>query len=443
MVDLTLIGGAGVQVVSPLRLGGHNTTWSTGVMVKPYYLTRMIYLPRVVAYGLASLVTISQGPATLSLPVWLFLLSLCIYPHVAYRVASQQICTPSDTVDSLQLDAVFVGLLAMANEFHLFASTSFIAALTMSTLLIGTFQALCKQLLLVGLVVILGYWLTSADTMVLTSPSLQDWISALAVTVYGAMIAGLGYRVTRQLGQARKQLVSHQASIVSLARRLGRYISPQVYVSLVANEEEVTRRKCLTVCFSDMEGFTALMDSLPEEAVTQLLNEYLDTMAGIALDFGGTVDKFMGDGMMVFFGDPLTEGRQADALACVRMALAMQKQLLVMRTAWQIDGIFSDIHMRIGIHTGDCAVGNFGSAQRMDYTAIGSVVNIASRLEGQAAQDSVLISTDTFDEVGDLISCQARSTIKLKGIRRAVHAYTVVGDGLLQSVAVDGRAVDG
>jgi class 3 adenylate cyclase len=179
-----------------------------------------------------------------------------------------------------------------------------------------------------------------------------------------------------------------------------------------------------------MEGFTALMDSLPEEAVALLLNEYLDTMAGIALDFGGTVDKFMGDGMMVFFGDPLTQGRRADALACVRMALAMQDQLLIMRTAWQAKGIFSDVHMRIGIHTGDCAVGNFGSAQRMDYTAIGSVVNIASRLEGQAIQDSVLISTDTFHEVGDFITCEVHSTMKLKGIRLAVHAYTVVGDGL-------------
>jgi adenylate cyclase len=405
-------------------------------MIKPYYLTRMIYLPRVVAYGLACLVTASQGPATIALPTWLFLLSLCIYPHVAYRFALQRACASVSTVDSLQLDAVFVGMLVMANEFHLFASTSFIAALAMSTLLIGTFQALCKQILIVGLVTTLGWWLTDFN-VVIASPSVQDWTSAFAVTVYGAMVAGLGYRVTRQLGQARKQLVSHQASIAGLARRLGRYISPQVYVSLVANEEEVTRRKCLTVCFSDMEGFTTLMDSLPEEAVTQLLNEYLDTMAGIALEFGGTVDKFMGDGMMVFFGDPLTQGRQADALACVRMALAMQDQLLVMRAVWQTDGIFSDIHMRIGIHTGDCAVGNFGSAQRMDYTAIGSVVNIASRLEGQATQDSVLISTDTFDEVGDLITCQARSTIKLKGIRRAVHAYTVVGDGLLQSVAVD------
>jgi class 3 adenylate cyclase len=397
----------------------------------------MIYLPRVVAYGLASLVTVSQGPATITLPTWLYLLSLCVYPHVAYRAASQQALTPGSAADSLQLDAVFVGLLVMANGFHLFASTSFIAALTMSTLLIGTFQSLCKQLCIVGLVVTLSYWLTGSGKMAISSPSLQDWTSALSVTVYGAIIAGLGYRVTRQLGQARKQLVSHQASIASLARRLSRYISPQVYVSLIANEEEVTRRKCLTVCFSDMEGFTALMDSLPEEAVTQLLNEYLDTMAGIALDFGGTVDKFMGDGMMVFFGDPLTQGRQADALACVRMALAMQDQLLSMRTSWQTQGIFSDVHMRIGIHTGDCAVGNFGSAQRMDYTAIGSVVNIASRLEGQAAQDSVLISTDTFDEVGDLIICQARSVIKLKGIRRAVHAYTVVGVGLPHIAAAE------
>jgi class 3 adenylate cyclase len=406
-------------------------------MVQPYYLTRMIYLPRVVAYWLASLVTFSQGLESVALPAWLLLVSLWVYPHVAYRVASGKPGSPIAAVNSLQLDAVFVGLLVIANDFHVFAATSFIAALTMSSLLIGTMPALCRQLLIVCLVMCFGYWFTDTRDSKILSADLQDWASALAVIVYGALVAGLGYRVTRHLGQARKQLVVHQTRIERLARRLGRYISPQVYVSLVANEEEATTRKCLTICFSDMEGFTTLMDSLPEDTVGLLLNEYLDTMAGIALEFGGTIDKFMGDGMMVFFGDPLTQGRQADALACVRMALAMQDRLLLLRADWQAQGFFSDIHMRIGINTGDCAVGNFGTAQCMDYTAIGSVVNIASRLEGRAAQDGILISAATFDQVQHLIDCQARSAIRLKGIQRAVHAYTVVAHSAL-TVAADG-----
>ena len=165
-------------------------------MVQPYYLTRMIYLPRVVAYWLASLVTFSQGLESVALPAWLLLISLWVYPHVAYRVASGKPGSPIAAVNSLQLDAVFVGLPVIANDFHVFAATSFIAALTMSSLLIGTMPALCRQLVIVYLVVSFGYWLTDTRASKLPSADLQDWAGGLAVIVYGALVAGSGYHNT-------------------------------------------------------------------------------------------------------------------------------------------------------------------------------------------------------------------------------------------------------
>jgi len=189
-----------------------------------------------------------------------------------------------------------------------------------------------------------------------------------------------------------------------------------------------TTRKKITVFFSDIEGFTSLMDNLEEETVTAILNEYLNTMAQIAIEHGGTVDKFMGDGIMVFFGDHESQGTRKDALCCVRMALEMRRSLNCLRVKWRQDGIFSDLHIRIGIHTGYCTVGNFGSEDRMDYTAIGSTVNIASRLEGKASRDGILISLDTFRLILDQLQCVEQAPVEVKGIKRPIENYLVVGE---------------
>lgn len=94
------------------------------------------------------------------------------------------------------------------------------------------------------------------------------------------------------------------------------------------------------------------MDSHEEETVTKILNEYLDATAKIALNFGGTIDKFMGDGMMVFFGDPHSKGAKIDALQCLYMAIEMRQELDRLRKVWAESGVYGDLHIRIGIHTG-------------------------------------------------------------------------------------------
>ena len=130
--------------------------------------------------------------------------------------------------------------------------------------------------------------------------------------------------------------------------------------------------------------------------MTDLLNNYLDEMSHIALRHGATIDKFIGDAVVAFFGDPELKGAKEDALACVAMALEMRSRIEELRKDWSSRGVAEPFHIRMGINTGFCTVGNFGSLDRMDYTIIGSQVNLTSRLELAADVDQILISYETY-----------------------------------------------
>ena len=149
-------------------------------------------------------------------------------------------------------------------------------------------------------------------------------------------------------------------------------------------------------------------------------------MSRIALQFGATIDKYMGDAIVMFFGDPETRGVKEDALACVKMALAMQKRMDELAEVWRDAGIENPLRCRIGIHTGYCTVGNFGSEDRMEYTIIGGAVDLASRIEHEALPGSVLISYETFAHVKDAIQCEERGQIRVRGIAYPVATYAVV-----------------
>jgi adenylate cyclase len=214
-----------------------------------------------------------------------------------------------------------------------------------------------------------------------------------------------------------------------LPAKLAKYLSPQVYASIFAGRQEVklaSQRKKLTVFFSDLAGFTELTDQMESEDLTELLNHYLTEMSRIALAHGGTVDKYVGDALMVFFGDPETRGVKEDALACVRMGIAMQARMRELAAAWRNAGIERPLACRIGIHTGYCTVGNFGSEDRMDYTIIGGAVNLASRLEHEAPPGGILLSFDTVAHVKDEIRCEEMGRITVRGLAHPVATYRVV-----------------
>ena len=237
-------------------------------------------------------------------------------------------------------------------------------------------------------------------------------------------------RLIRLSDKSQEKLNIAHSKLEIFSTKLSKYFSHQVYQSLFTGELDVkieTKRKQLTVFFSDLQGFTELTERLEPEVLTELLTHYLTEMSRISINWGGTIDKFIGDAIMIFFGDPTSEGENQDAVNCVRMAMEMLKKLEELRFDWRKKGLALPLNARIGIHTGICTVGNFGSEDRLDYTIIGNGVNLASRLETNAASNSILISEDTYLHVQDHIKCKKHKEIKVKGVSFPVQTYCVEG----------------
>lgn len=223
----------------------------------------------------------------------------------------------------------------------------------------------------------------------------------------------------QRLNQLKIEAQETNEQLEGMSSQLSKFLSPQLYNSIFSGSRHgtrVSRRKKLTVFFSDLCGFTNYVESMESEDVTDLLNLYLETMTNIALDHGATIDKYIGDGIMLFFGDPETKGVKEDAIQCVNMAIEMLRALDNLSDEWAKYGLRDHLQMRIGIDTGFATVGNFGCESRLDYTAIGAAVNRASRLETAADNGSIYISEDTYLLVKDSIEAEALPPIHLKGI---------------------------
>ena len=230
----------------------------------------------------------------------------------------------------------------------------------------------------------------------------------------------------KQKAEAEKQKEITQ----QLANQLGRYIPPQIHDALLAgdyNTEVTTRRKKLTVFFSDIKNFTSTSEALQPEDLTNYLNEYFSEMTSIALAQGATIDKYIGDAMMVFFGDPVSKGERNDARACVEMALQMQEKMSFLQDKWRNQGFADPFQVRMGINTGYCNVGNFGSDQRLTYTIIGGEVNVAARLETAAEANGILLPYETYAHAQDMIEVEQKESIKMKGINREIKIFSVKG----------------
>ena len=248
------------------------------------------------------------------------------------------------------------------------------------------------------------------------------------VAISGAAFMGMQRRQATQIRGMNRDLESANDFLASLSMKISRYISPQIYKSIFSGQKDViihTERKKLTIFFSDIQNFTATTERLQPEMITQLLNEYFTEMSAIALKHGGTIDKFIGDAMLIFFGDPETKGERLDAQACIRMACEMQRRLVELSAKWRTEGIEHPFRARMGINSGYCNVGNFGSADRMDYTIIGAEANLAARLQSVAEPGHIVISYETFALASDLIVAHPLPAITMKGISREVIPYSV------------------
>ena len=226
---------------------------------------------------------------------------------------------------------------------------------------------------------------------------------------------------------AKAEALNKSEQVAKISNQLAKYLSPQIHEQIFSGKQSAevkSNRKKLTIFFSDIVNFTDISDELESEEMTNLLNFYLNEMSQIALKFGGTIDKFIGDALMIFFGDPETKGPQEDAKLCIQMALEMQDLMSQLSDYWSKNySLKKDLKIRIGINTGFCTVGNFGSLDRIDYTAIGSTVNLASRLESMANPGSILVSEDTFALVNNFFSFKKPEEVKVKGFLRSIKCY--------------------
>lgn len=252
----------------------------------------------------------------------------------------------------------------------------------------------------------------------------------------------------RQADLANELVSEKNRALEGLSKKLSKYLSPQVYSSIFTGEKTVeiaSTRKKLTVFFSDIVDFTATTDDLESEELTGLLNRYLTEMSRIALEHGATIDKYIGDAILAFFGDPETKGVKEDAVACVNMAIAMQRRMKELQFEWRDQGREKPFELRIGVNTGFCTVGNFGSEDRMDYTIIGNEVNLASRLQSHAEPGGILLSHETYSLVKHMLAAEERAPIHAKGFAKPVRNYRVLDpiDGVASQQGIIRREADG
>ncbi|TWC38899.1 class 3 adenylate cyclase [Pseudomonas sp. SJZ079] len=404
------------------------------------HLTRLTPLPapplreyysRVLAY-IAVAATIAAGTYVQHFGydiLWIVPYAL-LYPHLAHHLSLRfkRDHPQKTTLTLLFIDSLHCGAGLALLGFSVVPSLVCLLILAFSSLVIGGLRHLALALLIALCSTLLSATLI-AFHFTPDTPAVVALVSIAFATLYICITAYFVHQQGLRLTQVRSDIKREQEKAARLARNLAKYLSPQVWESIFSGKKSVrleTQRKKLTVFFSDIKGFTELSEELEAETLTDLLNSYLNEMSKICLKYGGTIDKFIGDSVMVFFGDPASRGAKKDAVAAVSMAIAMRKHMKVLRQQWRAQGITKPLEIRMGLNTGYCTVGNFGADTRMDYTIIGRDVNLASRLESAAEAGEILISHETYSLIKDLIMCRDKGQISVKGFTRPVQIYQVV-----------------
>ncbi len=238
-------------------------------------------------------------------------------------------------------------------------------------------------------------------------------------------------RLTKLADSTQAKLTDANQKMESLLRNLQRYVPAAVVEVLMESGTEqlpTNSREKITVFFSDIVGFTTITERLDPERLASLMTEYFTEMAEICSKWGGTLDQFIGDAIVIFFGAPRSQGTEEDAQRALSMALDMQDRLRALRLKWSDQGLSLPFDVRMGISTGYCNVGNFGSHERLHYTAIGTAVNSAARIQSMAAPNTILIAEDTYMLVRDVIKCSFAQTAILQGQKHPTNLFQPADD---------------
>ena len=313
-----------------------------------------------------------------------------LHANTLNTILTQNFLFELPAMPMLLVEVIFAGL------FFLFASR----------LLSVRFALAVFGLLFAYVVVASALFIYANVVMSIIRPLMSGAFSATSVIVY--------WYVTEEREKQKLRLKFEQ------------YFPPSVVRQLVDAPDMLTtmpKRKEITIMFSDIKSFTTYSSTMTPEEISTTLNEYFEAMTDIVFKYGGTVDKFIGDGLMVFYGAP--EPQPDHALRCVKAAIEMQLKCRELKARWEPVGRLP-LRIRIGINTGAVVVGDLGSARRMEYTVLGSDVNLAQRLESNAPVEGIMISEATYRYVKDEVPIRPLEPIKVKGLETPVVVYEVL-----------------
>ena len=259
----------------------------------------------------------------------------------------------------------------------------------------------------------------------LFSMYLFDHYNYLAIVMSANMSIVLGY-----IGSTAYHFITERRQKGMIKGMFSQYVNATIVDELISNPDNLKlggQRRNMTIFFSDIAGFSTFSENKEPEDLISFLNEYLSEMTRLVFENKGTLDKYIGDAVMAFWGAPVPlENHQ---YLCCKAALDMQKRLVELQEKWEREGQ-PLIHARMGINSGDMVVGNVGGTQRFDYTVMGDCVNLASRLEGANKEygTSIMISETTYEAVQHLVIARELDLLVVKGKTKPIRVYELVGD---------------
>jgi len=324
------------------------------------------------------------------------------------------------------VDAGLIGLILGFINFSLLPCILFLTMIQFNGLITGGTRKLMEDNSAFAAGVLISFVFHSPDLVLSTSVEIS-MASLIGIATYFLVYAIYMHQRFHKVSITQKQLENEQKWHKIRAYKLSRYLPPTVWKAINQGKDETLQaeRKKISIFFSDIKDFSQLAEEIEAEALNELLNHYLTEMSKIVTQYGGTIDKFMGDAIMVLFGDSNSQGVKADCVRCVSMAVAMKKKMRSLQLEWFNQGIKKPLQIRMGINTGYCTVGTFGTSSHLDYTVLGTQVNLASRLESAAEPDEILISHETWSLCKDTIMCRDKGEIMVKGFALPVKVYQV------------------
>lgn len=324
------------------------------------------------------------------------------------------------------IDAALIGLVLGFTNFSVLPCVLFLTMIQFNALVVGGVRKLMEDNTAFAVGILFSFVFHKPQFVLSTSIEIS-LSSLIGIATYFLVYAIYMHQRFHKLSLSQKELESEQKWHKIRAYKLSRYLPPTVWKAINQGKDETLQaeRKKISIFFSDIKDFSQLAEEIEAEALNELLNHYLTEMSKIVTQHGGTIDKFMGDAIMVLFGDSNSQGVKADCVRCVSMAIAMKKKMRSLQLEWYNQGIKKPLQIRMGINTGYCTVGTFGTSSHLDYTVLGTQVNLASRLESAAEPDEILISHETWSLSKDVIMCRDKGEIQVKGFAQPIKVYQV------------------